>query len=217
LLYQRRPCSDLANNPVCAEPDPPHADFPNGWGGFADALHVDFKFPSEHTIYGQRFDGEMQVYHLHPGRRRLPVVSVMIQAARSITKGGDQVGHNLHLQEVIDEFQHEFDENAAHCLYGQEERMLVESPFRTNFTSGSRRRLSQNWHPYHESVMPSYYFFGYDGSLTEPPCTGELPLLRFLNVTFGLWQGYVFSYFSVRLFFISNEKKSHRGLSLIHP
>lgn len=31
LKYQRRPCADV-ENPQCAEPDPPHADFPNNWG-----------------------------------------------------------------------------------------------------------------------------------------------------------------------------------------
>ena len=39
LRYERRPCGDW-NDQACAEPDPPHADFPNGWGGFADVMHV---------------------------------------------------------------------------------------------------------------------------------------------------------------------------------
>ena len=67
LVYERRPCQDIMDT-VCAEPDPPTADFPNGWGGFADLMHVDFKFPAEHKINGESFDGEMQIYHLHPGQ-----------------------------------------------------------------------------------------------------------------------------------------------------
>ena len=68
LVYERRPCQDIMDT-VCAEPDPPTADFPNGWGGFADLMHVDFKLPAEHKINGESFDGEMQIYHLHPGQR----------------------------------------------------------------------------------------------------------------------------------------------------
>ena len=37
LVYQRRPCGDILNT-VCSEPDPPAADFPNGWGGFSDTM-----------------------------------------------------------------------------------------------------------------------------------------------------------------------------------
>ena len=62
LVWPRRPCSDILDS-LCAEPDPPHADFPNGWGGFSDMMHVDFKIPSEHRIYGEVFDAEMQIFH----------------------------------------------------------------------------------------------------------------------------------------------------------
>jgi hypothetical protein len=211
LLYQRRPCADVENNPVCAEPDPPQADFPNGWGGFADLIHVDFKFPSEHRINGQSFDGEIQSYHLHPGRGRLPVVSVVIQAA---SDNDIDRGHNEYLQEAIDSFQYEYNTNMAHCsssivssIQGtrQPRKLANESHYMSNvesfvnatfeefhnfddfdsysYISGDgpdfhvqrqrqARRLSRVWDPHHESLMPSFYFFGYDGSLTEPPCTG---------------------------------------------
>jgi hypothetical protein len=217
LLYQRRPCADFVNNPHCAEPDPPHADFPNGWGGFSDAIHVDFKFPSEHRIYGQSFDGEMQVYFLHPGRRRLPAISILIQAAPSSNGNGTANGHNAFLQEAIDAFQYEYETNMAHCASALVERNRVENDsqqqqqgrrlytinensdleliLKTTFGNlekmhayagllqeGSdfenkkeqnNRKLSQIWSPFHESLMPTHYFFGYDGSLTEPPCTGK--------------------------------------------
>jgi hypothetical protein len=208
LLYQRRPCADFLNNPVCAEPDPPHADFPNGWPGFVDLIHVDFKFPSEHRIYGETFDGEIQSYHLHPSRGRLPVISVVIKAA---SDHDIDRGHNEYLQEAIDAFQYEHDTNSAHCssaiissIQGAKHqrrltneslpipnvKSFVNASFReidnihsyahhlrdgSNFDVQQQRhgrRLSKIWYPYHESLMPSYYFFGYDGSLTEPPCTG---------------------------------------------
>jgi hypothetical protein len=251
LKYQRRPCSDVLNNIVCAEPDPPHCDFPNGWGGFSDMLHVDFKFPSEHRIKGEIFDGEMQIYHLHPGRGRLPVISVMMRAVDDENVDTDDDGttstsssHNSYLQAAIDAFQYERDINMAHCAASitarngsnngtlrqrqrQRQRRLSNSsqdigwngPEVTttpsslafseiiNATFGSyevyqhyarllepnengqpsnfikqrddhHRRMTGNddgngiWYPQHESLMPTYYFYGYDGSLTEPPCAG---------------------------------------------
>jgi hypothetical protein len=219
LLYPRRPCGDVVNNPLCAEPDPPFADFPSGWGGFADLIHVDFKFPSEHRISGHSFDGEIQSYHLHPGRGRLPVISVVMQTASDIDIDR---GHNEYLQEAIDAFQYEYDTNMAHCsstfassIHGvrQRRRLANESLHIDNIQSflnttvgefddflgyshrllrnGSDldvqrkrhgRRLSKIWYPYHESILPSYYFFGYDGSLTEPPCTGACRGFQIISV-----------------------------------
>lgn len=243
---RRRPCKQI-ENPVCSEPDPPHADFPHGWPGFVDVLHVDFKFPSEHQIYGKSFDGEMQIYHLHPGRRRLPVVSVLIEVVED--ENDRDAGHNEYLQEVIDGFQYEYDANRANCAHSAIQNRIrrlqtvhAEEQTRchdlTNKTSQStengrndpqnakfrdchsneeeqsvfedditvevrasrifgtdpdnledharlldenstfsiqkdshRRRLAGIWNPHHEALVPSIYFYGYDGSLTEPPCS----------------------------------------------
>lgn len=90
LLYERRPCADW-NNVACQEPDPPYADFPNGWGGFADVLHIDFKIPGEHRIWTETFDAEMQIFHIHPGRRRLPTQAVLIRAKKD--------GYNAYFQQ----------------------------------------------------------------------------------------------------------------------
>lgn len=230
LLYQRRPCRG------CREPDPPLADFPHNWPGLIDLLHIDFKVPSEHTIYGERFDGEMQLMYIHPKRRRSPSVAVPMKATKD--------GYNPELQRALDEFQQQYKNDYDACVGGTlnrarrmgeiteeeaaailsiasevelrgAERMLQtkESTETTTTTTesweregtiilpdtttttteattkaatttakkverneptvgpGSNATISRkNWDPHHPLMIPSVHFFGYEGSVTEPPC-----------------------------------------------
>jgi len=214
LVWQRRPCPNRLE-PQCMEPDPPHADFPNGWGGFSDALHLDLKIPSEHRIYGEIFDGEMQIYHLHPGRSRLPTISVLIRSVPG--------RYNAYFQKMLDVFQLEYDVHKAECANGirknrrlvtdfhrllypsrikheddeddddEEEEHTIEDPsepyrhyhehwadystlledpdFQQRREDHDRKLSSEIFDPYHPDLIPTYWFFGYDGSLTDPPCS----------------------------------------------
>ena len=148
----------------------------SGFGEFVDALHADIKIPSEHWVRGKQYVAEYQLYHLHLGRDRAPVISVMVD----LHPDGEP---NFHLQRAIDEWQKVFDADKVAC---QEERRRAARrlggffeayPFRNTSASEESRRKTQEtterkiWDPYHPEILPSIHFYGYSGSLTEPPCT----------------------------------------------
>jgi len=191
LLYARRPCRS------CREPDPPLADFPRNWAGLIDLLHIDFKVPSEHTIMGERFDGEMQLMYLHPGRMQSPTVAVPMKATKT--------DFNPELQRALDEFQEQYQQDYDECVgilnharrMGKvteeeaEEILSVHSELdylshesgermlQTNATANETESRS-NWDPHHPLLIPSVHFYGYEGSVTEPPC-GEFVSWRVMD------------------------------------
>jgi carbonic anhydrase len=176
LKYQRRNCPDRTKT-ECMEPDPPMADFPNGWSGETDTLHVDFKVPSEHTIEGQRYDAEMQVFNLHVDRRRTPVQAALIRAT--------ETGFNYYFEEVLKVFETQYQYDWQQCnlkrQQQQSNRKMTESSGIPASTHGDVDEKSNEldkdrdlqigvWDPFHSMLIPSIYFWRYDGSLTEPPC-----------------------------------------------
>jgi len=94
------------------EPDPPQIDFSSNGRGIIDMTNIDIKFPSEHTVCGHSFDGEMQYFTYHPARKRFVAVSFFLDGSETNPK-------NEHMQEVIDAFTIQYKEDEMKCKQRQ--------------------------------------------------------------------------------------------------
>ena len=98
---------------------------------------------------------------------------------------------NNHLQKAISEWQKQYDINEAKCtknskrdLFKREEFEGQENDIHGNSTLSKRDLQDETpfgrggWDPFHPSLERTIYFWGYWGTLTEPPCS-----------TFVSWRG----------------------------
>ncbi|KAL9189385.1 hypothetical protein ACHAXT_009060 [Thalassiosira profunda] len=169
------------------EPDPPHVDFSGVGFKDLDLLNIDIKIPSEHTVCGKRYDGEMQYYFFHPVRRSLLVVAWLLEA-------NAEYEANEHVQLLIDAFQEVHDATEEDCmqqeLFEDEASTEAQASDATNGTAFLRRRRMAKddkkggngiWDPFHRDIQKTIHFWGYTGTLTEPPCSAGT-LWRIMDV-----------------------------------
>lgn len=151
-----------------------------------DAIHTDLVIPAEHTIDGKRYDGEWRIHHMHPGGKGTAIITALIEA-----------GHekNRQLQKALNAWEELFDYHRYQCLFSRQRRTQSNPDLSmsnsTSFDDFRRRRLQQGdgfqplfdhgdltdpltskgrFDPYHPDLVTSIWFYGYFGSLTEPPC-----------------------------------------------
>ena len=66
------------------EPDPPQIDFSSTGQGIIDMTNIDFTFPSEHTVCGKVYDGEMQYFVYNSQRKRFLAVSFLLDGEKEL-------------------------------------------------------------------------------------------------------------------------------------
>jgi carbonic anhydrase len=174
------------------------ADFPD-WSRngthFSDLLNLDIKVPGEHTIEGQdSFDAEIQMFHMHLNEARMAMLGIPVRATAT--------GYSEKFQALLDQLQIVYYNHQGECnAKRQRRRNLLEGELVGRFLSRSnkhhqsssssssssplddpefQRRLqhqeSLDFNPY-KDFMETYYFYRYNGGLTEPPC---LPVTWFV-------------------------------------
>jgi hypothetical protein len=141
---------------------PPSFDFAAIGSKALDLLNIDIKFPSEHTVCGRRFNGEMQYYFFHPVKQAFVAVSWLFEVNINNPT-------NVHMQRLIDEFQEIYDINEEICR----QKSFLAAINRTMLDGHRGLSLESRWNPFHRDIRKTIHFWGYTGSLTEPPCAGK--------------------------------------------
>jgi hypothetical protein len=72
VVAKGRPCLNVEENGFgvgdCDTNRPPTVDYPkysSAGSDYSDMHHFDIKVPGEHTLEGESFDAEIQIFHVH--------------------------------------------------------------------------------------------------------------------------------------------------------
>ena len=177
----------------------PTADIPYKWGDQFPVIHANLIIPSAHMVNGKRFDAEYQVWVMSEkqkrGGRGAAVIAALVDVADKESGGDGDIGHNTHLQVAIDGWQSVFNLDKKKGGGGKEHSPRELYVDRDKDGGGDNpvrdevRKLGDNegigrdeehreegpshqhgWNPFHKSLLPSYYWWGYEGTTMEPPC-----------------------------------------------
>jgi len=175
----------------------PSADIPKGWGYQLPVTHVDIKIPSEHWMEGRQYAAEYQIYLIQnrKAQRGAPVISILVDIDPA---DRDNPALQVVLDRFQNEW--DKDEAECENIKRKERRVeaiydrvlggrdsakekqstILDEPIEEEekFQKYLRRaqQAPQGGYKYFdpwdkEHILKSIYFYGYEGSLTEPPCT----------------------------------------------
>uniref|UniRef100_A0A7S4R0V3 carbonic anhydrase n=1 Tax=Ditylum brightwellii TaxID=49249 RepID=A0A7S4R0V3_9STRA len=160
----------------------PSADIPQGWGKFLHVAYCEFKVPASHTMQGKKFVAEMNCYIIQKAGRGLGVFTILFEIG----------SFNKLLDQAICAFQTVWQTGKNACSRGgrrdlEEEVDVVDNDdgdndFRArkfeNTNTSMFRDLQENskcgggWNPFEFMYQTkSWHFYGYRGTLMEPPCS----------------------------------------------
>ena len=131
-------------------------------------LFMDVKIPSEHKIYGKQFAGEVQIGHRFGNR--VIIISFMLDY--------EEDTHNNQFQQFIYEWEEVNAKNVIDCyneLVSDVEKAFynrthpILDDYRMADIWGFESKTRSNFDLF--DMLPTVYYFGYDGSYTSPPCT----------------------------------------------
>ena len=168
-----------------AQKQNPEANLPDGFGDMT-AKYLEVAYPALHTIEDEdgkwrRYDAEYTILHDFERREKATLISVLIDATGN---------RNERFQDLLDEWskvdtcrtpknEKDFQEQIERL---DDQRQLRRATTTVSGNAGPAERtkgreLACAFNIYHRTLMPSTYYYAYQGSMPEPPCTykGYLP------------------------------------------
>lgn len=160
----------------------PSADLPKRWGYQLPVTHIDIKIPSEHYLEGKQYSMEYQVNLMQmrdePYKGRgAGIVSVLFDIHPD-EEDNEKMG------ELIEAFEKVWNKDKMECEDFQRKKRRLDAKLYSMVTENEEakfqsklraaRRLAdedKDWDPWHKSILRTIWFMGYQGSLTEPPCS----------------------------------------------
>jgi Eukaryotic-type carbonic anhydrase len=156
---------------------------------YSDMHYFDIKVPGEHTLNGETFDAEIQMFQSSLVMPRMSSLGIPVRA--------DDGFDNLSYQTVLNEFKIVYDLDALACAQKRLRRRMSLRGTRTNdvnndeiddedeenideeYISAAIHNITEarklqwtlsNFDPFNDDFMTTMFFYRYDGSITEPPC-----------------------------------------------
>mmetsp|Transcript_34542 Transcript_34542/g.45786 ORF Transcript_34542/g.45786 Transcript_34542/m.45786 type:complete len:315 (+) Transcript_34542:2-946(+) len=173
----------------------PSADIPQGWGKFLHVAYCEFKVPASHTLQGETFAAEMNCYIIQKAGRGLGVFTILFeigsfnklldeaicsfqsvwQKDKNACSGGGRRDLEEDGKDDDDVFDDDDDDVAPRNHESTINWMIENLIFREDPQGNvldDPKCGGGGWNPFEFMYQTkSWHFYGYKGTLMEPPCS----------------------------------------------